>query len=60
MRNRAVFPQIEIPLERFHRETMCDDSFTQEIIVILALPAADDLTIPFWSDHINTKSHLRA
>ena len=57
VRNAAVTPQVQIPLERLHRQAFLVDARQQRFIVVLALRAADDLAEAFRSQHVEVLDH---
>ena len=59
MRNRSIFSQIEIPLKRFLIESVGFYLFSKRIIIILPLPSANDLTVPFGYEHVTIKYSFR-
>ena len=60
MWNRAVATQIEIPLKRFDREMVLAYPRQQFLVLVNALPAADDFAIPLGRQHIHAQGKIRA
>src|SRR5689334_17579677 len=58
MRDGAVPPEIEIPLERLLREIMLPDPPQEQIIVVLTLAPADDLPVPLGGEDIHGERQL--
>src|SRR5687767_11628405 len=43
----AEAPEVEVPLERLLREIVLLDAFDEQVVIVQAFAAADDLAIPF-------------
>src|SRR5437660_3800924 len=52
VRNTAVAPKIEIPLERFFGQVVFAQAPQEQIVIVDALAAADDFAVTFRSDHV--------
>ena len=55
----AVAPQVHVPVEGFFRQLMLFDPFQQQIEVVEALSAADDLAVPFRREDVDAERQLR-
>ena len=55
VRERAVAPQNEVPLEGFLRQLVVRDRSFQRLEALLALPTSDDLAIPLGSENVDTE-----
>src|SRR5678815_18914 len=55
----AVFPQIEIPLERFARKLMLVESLHEQVIARHALATADDLAVALGCENVHAKRDIR-
>src|SRR5690606_38074288 len=53
VRDAAEATQIEVPLERFAGQVMRLDPRQQQVIVVDALPAPDDLAVPFGCEDVD-------
>src|SRR5579859_200237 len=54
VRERAVFANVEIPLERLDRQVVLLDALQQQVVIVNALRSPDDLAIPLGRDHVQT------
>ena len=59
VRHRAVFAQIEIPVEGFLRKIVLLDALQQQVEIVNALAAADDLAVAFGRDHVHAEREFR-
>src|SRR5262249_34837737 len=59
MREGAVTPDVEVPLERRPREAMLVDRGLELHEVVLALSAADDLAVPLGREHVHVERQAR-
>src|SRR5581483_1663259 len=55
VRERAVLARVEIPLELVDRQPVLVDPFEQQIVIVNALRAADDLAVTFGCDHVHAE-----
>ena len=60
VRDGAEATQIEIPLERLHRETVFLDALHEQIVVVETLAAADDLAVALGGEDVDTRARDRA
>ena len=51
----AEAAQIEIPLERFRRQVVLLDALHQQVVVVEALAAADDLAVALGRQHVDAQ-----
>src|SRR6266478_9366711 len=58
MRHAAVAPQIEIPLEGFFGQIVFAEALYQQVVIVDALAAPDDLTVAFGRDHVKSQGEL--
>src|SRR3954467_6679068 len=59
MRKRSILTDIKIPLERLDRQVVLLDAPQQEIVIVDALAAADDLAIPLGRQQVEAEHHVR-
>ncbi len=52
---RAEAAEVEIPLERFHRQVVLLDPLHQQIVIVQALAAADDLAVAFGRENVDAE-----
>ena len=55
VRHGAVAAQVEVPLERLLRQVVLLDPLQQQIVVVEALAAADDLAVAFGREHVDAE-----
>src|SRR5262245_36858245 len=60
VRDAAVAPEIEVPLEGFLRQLVLVDPLQQQLVVVEALAAADDLPVAFGCEHVDAERDLGA
>src|SRR5580658_1501618 len=58
VRNAAVAPQVQIPLERFFGQLFFANAPNQRLVVRLALASADDLAVSLRRNHVETERKL--
>src|SRR5436305_6649693 len=59
VREGAVLADVEVPLEGFDRQVVLADLFEQEVVVVDALAAADDLTVAFGGNEVEPEDQIR-
>src|ERR1700719_3254983 len=59
MRHAAVFPQIEIPLERLFRQSVLTNALEKHLVGCHALRAANDFAITFRREDVHAQRELR-
>ena len=59
VRHGAEAAQVEIPLERFLRQVVFLDALQQQIEIVEALAAADDLAVAFRREHVDAQRLVR-
>ena len=55
VRHRAVAAQVEVPLERLLRQLVLLDALQQQVEIVEALAAADDLAVAFGREHVDAQ-----
>ena len=58
MGNAAVAAEIEVPLECLLRQIVLLDSLDEQLVVVQALAAADDLAVPFRRQDVDAEGEL--
>ena len=59
VRDRPVFAQVQVPLERLDRKVVLLEALHQQIVVMDALPAADDLPVALGRKNIDAQGNFR-
>src|SRR5579872_1241231 len=59
VRYAAEFAQVEVPLERFFRQAVLVNALQQQIVRCHALRAADNFSVAFGREHVDTKGKIR-
>src|SRR5205809_7936587 len=52
VRNAAVAPQVEVPLESFFGQVVLVETFEQQVVIVDALAATDDFAVALGSNHV--------
>ena len=60
VRDRAVFAQIQVPLERFARQFVLFQALEQQVQIVDALAAADDFAVTFGRDEVDAQRDIGA
>ena len=60
VRDAAEAAQVEVPLERFVRQLVLLDALQQQVVVVEALAAADDLAVAFGREDVDRERRPRA
>ena len=58
VRNAAVTPEVQIPVERLFREVTFAQPFHEQIVVGNAFAAADDFAVAFGREHVKSESQF--
>src|SRR5262245_31096642 len=59
VRHAAVAAHVEIPLEGFHGKLVLPDALQEEIVVVDALAAADDLAVALGGEDVDAQGARR-
>src|SRR5439155_20452736 len=59
VRHRAVLADVEVPAKRLERQTLFLDTPEEEVVIVDALAAADDLAVPLGRQDVDAQRALR-
>jgi len=59
VREGAVFAHVEVPLELLDRQVVLLNAPKQQVVVVDALRAADDLAVALGGDHVQAEDDRR-